>query len=80
MPQKIDTSRMSGRDLFEYYAFHGEDREYRNTVLTAYMELNEQLFPMLEVCEREQKHILLQYDSFLWSAGALDCPFEVIVG
>ena len=48
MQQKIDTSRMSGDALFEHYAFDGEDQEYRNTVLSAYMELNDALFPMLE--------------------------------
>lgn len=79
MQQKVDTSRMSGRDLFEHYAFEGEDQEYRNAVLSAYMELKEELFPMLERCEREGKRIVLRYDDTLQAAGALDCPFEVVI-
>lgn len=79
MQQKIDTSRMSGDALFEHYAFDGEDQEYRNTVLSAYMELNDALFPMLEQCEREGKRIVLRYDAALQDAGVLDCPFEVTI-
>lgn len=77
--QKIDTSVMSGRDLFDYYAFDGEDLEYRETLLAAYTELSDDLFPMLERCEREGKRIVLKHDKLLQSAGALDCPFDVVI-
>ena len=79
MQLQVDTSRMSGRDLFDHYAFVGEDQEYRNTVLSAYMELKEELFPMLEQCEREGKRIVLRYDAALQDAGVLDCPFEIVI-
>lgn len=79
MQQKVDTSRMSGRDLFEHYAYDGEDMEYRNTVLSAYMELKDDLFPILEQCEREGKRIMLRYNATLQAAGVIDCPFEIAI-
>lgn len=77
--QKVDTSVMSGRDLFDHYAFDGEDLEYRETLLAAYMELSDNLFPMLEQCEREGKRIVLKHDADLQAAGVLDCPFDIIM-
>ena len=48
---------LPGIELFEYYTSLGG--EYANSLLMAHLELGEELYPMLEQCERENKKIVI---------------------
>lgn len=79
MSEMIDTSHMKGSDLFRYYTMTGTDHEYGSTLRTAHLQVGDSLFSMLEQCEREGKRIRLEYDKTLLEAGAMDCPFAVVI-
>lgn len=70
---KIDLSKMSGTDLFEYYT--SQSGEYKETLFQAHLEIGDKLFPMLEECEKTGKKITLKEDI----KDALDTPISVIM-
>lgn len=53
----MKTRQGSGRDLFEFYVSQADD--YSSALLMAYTLIGEDLFPMLEECERSEKKIVL---------------------
>lgn len=55
-----DLTKLSGRDLFEYYTSKGG--EYAQVLGLAFMEKGHDLFAMLEECERTGKHIVVTDD------------------
>ena len=71
--KKIDLSKMSGDDLFEYYT--SQPGEYKATLFQAHLEIGDKLFPMLEKCEKTGKKITLKEDV----KDALDSPISVIM-
>ena len=72
----IDLTKLSGRDLFEYYTSRGG--EYAQVLGLAFMEKGHDLFAMLEECERSGsgKHIVITDDR----EDIIDPPITVSVG
>ena len=70
---KIDKSKWTGEQLFDYYFNLGGD--YEQTLSTARMTIGDGLFPLLEQCERENKIIdLVDGDS-----GNVDPEINVVL-
>ena len=64
---------LKGEILFNIYISKMDD--YSQTLRTAFMELDEDLFPMLEECEKTGKKIVLIDDPEF--EGCCDQPFSV---
>jgi len=54
---KQDLSKMTGRQLLEFLTF--QPGEYAQTLMTAFVSIGEDLFPMLEECQRTGKRIAI---------------------
>lgn len=74
MKNKIDKSKWTGEQLFEYYSTLGG--EYEQTLSTARMQIGDELMPMLEECERTGKKITL-VDDISIGKNLDDQPFFV---
>lgn len=57
---KLDLSKLTGRDLFEYYTSEGG--EYASVLNQAFAEIDRDLFIMLVQCERTGKRITITED------------------
>ena len=64
---------MNGEDLFFYYT--GLSDEYSQVLNTAFMQIGEELFPLLEQCHKEGKKIVLVDDPVF--EGVDDQPFII---
>jgi len=64
---------MNGEDLFFYYT--GLSDEYSQVLNTAFMQIGEELFPLLEKCHKEGKKIVLVDDPVF--EGVDDQPFII---
>lgn len=64
---------LSGKELFEYYT--SLDNEYIGTLFQAFQEIGEELYPMLEKCEKEGKSIVINEDI----EEAFDSPITVSI-
>lgn len=77
--QKPELSKMTGMDIWKYYENIANDRDYANTIFMAMESLGDKALSMLEQAEKDGKRLKIVHDESLWSAGAYDCPYSVIV-
>lgn len=61
---------MKGQDLFEFYT--SQDGPYSQVLFTAYREIGDDLFPMLEEAEEKGAKIILTHED-----GIDDAPITV---
>lgn len=70
---KQDKSKWTGRELFEYYI--NLPGSYSGVLMLAYQNINDNLFLMLEECERTGKKIVLKEENGM--EGVFDPPLVV---
>lgn len=63
----------TGQDIFSYYM--SIDGEYKQTLLTAHIQIGDKLFKLLEEAEKQGKKIVIKEDD----TGADDAPFSVVI-
>lgn len=54
----IEKTKLTGKELFDLYT--SLEGEYKYTLFRAHLEIGDDLFPMLEKCEKEGKKIHIQ--------------------
>jgi len=75
---EYDLDRMTGKELFQFYADHPDyDPAYGQVLGTAFFQIGEKLFPMLEKAHRSGKKIALK--QLPGYENVCDPPFDVVV-
>lgn len=69
----IDLTKLTGSELFEYYTSRND--EYASNLLTAYAQIKEGIFNMLEEAQKKGKRIAIDEEI----PGVIDSPLTITI-
>lgn len=76
--KEYDLDKMTGQELFWFYMEHPDyDREYHQVLGTAFFQISEKLYSMLEKAHKSKKKIVLK--QLPGYKNVNDPPFDVII-